>query len=121
MLAVHIVDNPIYIPENEIAVRLPEYKFLTFDFDNDYFENKIEGNIAEEDFWDFVCCSNKCDNILKSSIRNGLTTLSYIFYMTTNSINETVKRLNSLDLEEVVWAMIFDDVIDKFRALYEEE
>ena len=41
--------------------------------------------------------------------------------MTTNSIVETVKRLNSLDLEEVVLSMICDDVIDKFKALYREQ
>ena len=70
---------------------------------------------------EYLKLAKQSGGIIKSSIRNGLTTLSYIFYMTTNSIVETVKRLNSLDLEEVVLSMICDDVIDKFKALYREQ
>lgn len=111
------------IIENEIIVRLPELgKFLLFDFDYDFFSYEFINNApVGENLYDFICCTDKYDDILKSSIRNGLTTLSYIFYMATNSIVETVKRLNSLDLEEVVLSMICDDVIDKFKALYREQ
>ena len=75
----------------------------------------------EEDLMNFICSTDKYNNILKSAIRRSLTTLTYIFYMTTNSIDETVKRLNALELEEVVWSMIGYDVIDTFRYLYEKE
>ncbi len=118
MSKVHIIENPIYTVESEIAIKLPDYKFLTFDLDRDYFENEITNSIPQENFYDFICCCDEHDYILDSSIRKGLTTLSYILYMTTNSINETVKKLNSLDIEEVVWCMVCDDVIDRFRALY---
>jgi len=122
MLQVHITESPKYTTEKEIVVKLPKYRtFLVFDLDDDYFLDEISGNTpVERDFVDFICANYNSTNILNSSIRNGLTTLSYIFYMTTNSIDETVKRLNALELEEVIWSMICDDVIDKFRALYEE-
>lgn len=111
------------IIENGIIVRLPEFgKFLLFDFDYDFFSYEFINNApVGENLYDFIGYTDKYDDILKSSIRNGLTTLSYIFYITTNSIAETVKRLNSLDLEKVVLSMIYDDVIDKFKALYIEQ
>lgn len=123
MLAVHIIDTDEYLTEDEVIVRLPEFrKFLVFELDSDYFINEITGNTPlEEDLLEFIFYTEKYDDILKSAIRRGLTTLTYIFYMTTNSADETVKRLNALELEEVVWSMICDDVIDTFKTLYEAE
>lgn len=120
MVKVHMTDNPSYIAEDEIIVRLPDYKYLTFDINSDYIINEIESGIGEETLWNFICCCDEHDDILNSAIRKGLTTLSYTLYITTDSIVGTVKKLNSLDLEEVVLLMICDDVIDEFRALYED-
>ena len=123
MLAVHITDSDECFTEDEIIVRLPEYKkYLVFDIDNDFFIDVITADTPmEEDLMNFICSTDKYNDILKSAIRRSLTTLTYIFYMTTNSIDETVKRLNALELEEVVWSMIGYDVIDTFRYLYEKE
>ena len=60
------------------------------------------------------------DNIIKSLVRKTLATLTYIIYFTTNSIDETVKRLNNLELEEFVWVIIQDDVSEIFTHLYNE-
>ena len=123
MLAVHITNSDEYLTEDEIIVKMPENrKYLVFDIDSDYFIDIITADTPiEEDLIDFICSTDKYKDVLKSSIRRSLTTLTYIFYMTTNSIDETVKRLNALELEEVVWSMIGYDVIDTFRYLYEKE
>lgn len=123
MLAVHITNSDERFTEDEIIVKLPEYrKYLVFDIDSDFFIDVITADTPmEEDLMNFICSTDKYNDILKSAIRRSLTTLTYIFYMTTNSIDETVKRLNALELEEVVWSMIGYDVIDTFRYLYEKE
>ena len=123
MLAVHITNSDEYLTEDEIIVKMPENrKYLVFDIDSDYFIDIITADTPiEEDLMNFICSTDKYNDILKSAIRRSLTTLTYIFYMTTNSIDETVKRLNALELEEVVWSMIGYDVIDTFRYLYEKE
>ena len=123
MLSVHITNSDEYLTEDEIIVKMPENrKYLVFDLESDYFIDVITADTPiEEDLIDFICSTDKYKDVLKSSIRRSLTTLTYIFYMTTNSIDETVKRLNALELEEVVWSMIGYDVIDTFRYLYEKE
>lgn len=123
MLAVHITNSDEHFTEDEIIVKLPEYrKYLVFDIDSDFFIDVITADTPmEEDLMNFICSTDKYNDILKSAIRRSLTTLTYIFYMTTNSIDETVKRLNALELEEVVWSMICYDVIEIFRYLYEAE
>ena len=123
MLAVHITNSDEYLTEDEIIVKMPENrKYLVFDIDSDYFIDIITADTPiEEDLMNFICSTDKYNDILKLAIRRSLTTLTYIFYMTTNSIEETVRRLNALELEEVVWSMIGYDVIDTFRYLYEKE
>ena len=59
-------------------------------------------------------------DILKSSVRKTLTTLSYSIYLATDSIDEVVKKLNLLELEEVVWVMIQDDIAEIFTYLYRQ-
>ena len=123
MLSVHITNSDEYLTEDEIIVKMPENrKYLVFDLESDYFIDVITADTPmEEDLMNFICSTDKYNDILKSAIRRSLTTLTYIFYMTTNSIDETVKRLNALELEEVIWSMIGYDVIEIFRYLYEAE
>jgi hypothetical protein len=40
--------------------------------------------------------------------------------MTTDSIDEIVKKLNSLELEKIVCAMIIDEVIETLYKEYKE-
>jgi hypothetical protein len=42
-------------------------------------------------------------------------------YFTTNSIDEIVKRLNTLELEEIIWCMIQDNVDEIFTYLYKKD
>lgn len=123
MLQVHITDSPKYIINDEIYVRLPKEKFLQFDINISQCNIYIEECLDEEDSL-HNCIFKYYDDyeeIVKTSIKKCLTTLTYSLYITTDSIDEVVKRLNSLELEDVVSSMISDDVIDKFRALYEEQ
>ena len=121
MLQVHIRDSRDYTATDKNIVKLPHYKCLVFDLNTDYFISEITADLyVSKEFIDFIVCCDKYDDILNSSIKKGLTTLTYIMYMTADSLQEIVKRLNSLELEEVIWCMVCDKVLDEFRALYEK-
>lgn len=119
MLQVHITDSPKYITNDEIYVRLPKGEFLQFDINISQCYIFIEKCLDEEDYLqDYICkYYDDYEDIVKTSIKKCLTTLTYSLYITTDSIDEVVKRLNSLELEDVVSSMISDDAVDKFRDL----
>lgn len=116
----HLVDN--LCGRSQFIVRLPHLQGLLFEIEYDYFINEITADFSGgEDYIDFIVCYENTDNILKSLVRKTLTTLSYIMYFTTNSIDETVKRLNTLELEEIIWCMIQDNVDEIFTYLYKKD
>lgn len=107
--------------KSQFIVRLPHLQGLLFEIEYDYFINEITGNLGVgEDIIDFIVCYDKTDDIIKSLIRRTLTTLSYSIYLATDSIDEVVKKLNLLELEEVVWVMIQDDIDEIFTDLYRQ-
>lgn len=115
----HLVDN-VY-GRSHFIVRFPHLQGLLFDIEYDYFINEITANFSGgEDYIDFIVCHENMDNILKSLVRKSLTKLTYTMYLTTNSIDETVKKLNTLEIEEIVWCMIQDDVAEIFNYLYRQ-
>ena len=115
----HLVDN--VNGRGQFIVRLPHLQGLLFDIEYDYFINEISADFSGgEDYIDFIVCYENTDNILKSLVRKTLTTLTYIMYFTTNSTDETAKRLNTLEIEEFVWSMIQDDVAEIFTHLYNQ-
>lgn len=115
----HLVDN--VNGRGQFIVRLPHLQGLLFDIEYDYFINEISADFSGgEDYIDFIVCYENTDNILKSLVRKTLTTLTYIMYFTTNSTDETAKRLNTLEIEEFVWSMIQDDVAEIFTHLYSQ-
>lgn len=115
----HLVD--IVYGRSQFIVRLPHLQGLLFEIEYDYFINEITADFSGgEDYIDFIVCHENMDNIIKSLVRKTLATLTYIIYFTTNSIDETVKRLNNLELEEFVWVIIQDDVSEIFTHLYNE-
>ncbi len=115
----HLVDN-LY-GRSQFIVRLPHLQGLLFEIEYDYFINEITADFSGgEDYIDFIVCYENTDNILKSLVRKALTTLTYIIYFITSSIDETVKRLNTLEIEEFVWVMIQDDVDEIFTDLYNQ-
>ena len=115
----HLVDN-LY-GRSQFIVRLPHLQGLLFEIEYDYFINEITADFSGgEDYIDFIVCYENTDNILKSLVRKALTTLTYIIYFITSYIDETVKRLNTLEIEEFVWVMIQDDVDEIFTDLYNQ-
>lgn len=115
----HLVDN--VFGRSQFIVRLPHLQGLLFDIEYDYFINEITADFSGgEDYIDFIVCHENMDNILKSLVRKSLTKLTYTMYLTTNSIDETVKKLNTLEIEEIVWCMIQDDVAEIFNYLYRQ-
>ncbi len=122
MSKVYLEDRTYDTTKEKFVVELPNFKYLIFKIDEDYFIDEISGNTPiSEDFVDFICCCDEYDNILNSAIRRSLPILTYSLYMTIYSIEELVRRLNIANLEEVIWLMIRDDVIEKFRTLYNAE
>ena len=119
MNQVKITGSQKYITNDVIFVRLPKKNFLQFDINISQCNIYIENCLDEEDslhdcIYEYY---DDYEDIVKILIRKCLTTLTYSLYITTDSIDEVVKRLNSLELEDVVSSMISDDVIDKFRDL----
>lgn len=119
MLQVHITDSPKYITNDEIYVRLPKEKFLQFDINICQCNNYIEESLDEEDILhDYIFkYYDDYEDIVRTLIQKYLTTLTYILYITTDSIDEVVKKLNSLELEEFISSLICEDVIKEFRDL----
>lgn len=119
MLQVHITESPKYITNDEIYVRLPKEKFLQFDINICQCNNYIEKCLDEEDsLHDYIFkYYDDYEDIAKTSVRECLTTLTYILYIITDSIDEVVKKLNSLEIEEFVSSIICEDVIKEFRDL----
>lgn len=116
----NLVDN-LY-GRSQFIVRLPHLQGFLFEIEYDYFINEITADFSGgEDYIDFIVSHENMDNILKSLVRKTLTTLSYIMYFTTNSIDEIVKRLNTLELEEIIWCMIQDNVDEIFTYLYKKD
>lgn len=114
-----IRDVEEYLTDNQFIVRLPHLQGLLFNIEYDYFINEITADFSRgEDYIDFIVCYENMDDILKSLVRRTLTTLSYSIYLTTDSIDEVVKRLNTLEIEEFVWCMIQDNVAEIFTYLY---
>lgn len=115
----HLVDN--LCGRSQFIVRLPHLQGLLFEIEYDYFINEITADFSGgEDYIDFIVCYENKDNILKSLVRKTLTILSYSIYLATDSIDEVVKKLNLLELEEVVWVMIQDDIAEIFTNLYKK-
>lgn len=115
----HLVDVD---GKSQFIVRLPHLQGFLFDIEYDFFINELTADFSGgEDYIDFIVCYENTDNILKSLVRKTLTTLTYIMYFTTNSIDETVKRLNTLELEEIIWCMIQDNVDEIFTYLYKKD
>lgn len=119
MLQVHIANSQEYITNDEIYVRLPKEKFLQFDINICQCNIYVEECLDEEDsLHDYICkYYDDYEDIVKTLIQKYLTTLTYSLYITMDSIDEVVKKLNSLELEDVVSSMVCDDVIKEFRDL----
>lgn len=116
-----IRDVEEHLTDNEFIVRLPHLRGLLFNIEYDYFINEITADFSGgEDYIDFIVYHENMHDILKSSVRKTLTTLSYSIYLATDSIDEVVKKLNLLELEEVVWVMIQDDIAEIFTYLYRQ-
>lgn len=107
--------------DNEVMVELPNFEALIFNIDSDYFINEITGNTPiEEDFLNFICCCEEYDNIIKSAIKRCLINLvNCSLYVADKSIDDLVNKFNSIEIEEITWLIIKDDVLNEFRTLYE--
>ena len=120
MSKVYLIDRMQEVAD-KLVVKLPHNKFLLFRIDDDYFIDVITGDTPiSEELMEFICSCDKYDNILKSAIKKSLTTLTYSLYITTFTIDEIIRRLNIANLEEVIWSMICDEVIEEFKTLYVE-
>ena len=116
-----IKDSRYYtLQDNEIIVELPDFEALIFNIEKAYFRIKIkDDNTLDKSFEDFIYNSDDYDDIVDSAITKYLTGLTYNnLYVTDKSIDEIIKKFNSLYLEEIVWLNIKEEILEKLRVLY---
>lgn len=122
MIKVRLIDNACYAEEDSITIKLPTEEYLTFDIEKGDVIGGIFSDVdySNENFIEFLTNSSKFDKELDLAIKNCLKVLTFTLYITSNSIEEIIRKLNIANLEEVIEAMIFDEFIEKMYSLYEE-
>ena len=118
-------DETIYNGKNEmrqeVVVELPNFKKICFVINIGEIDSAFWGDLdySDDDFLFFV--ENNIEKILEPAKKRNLTLLTYITYLSSSSLEETLQKLNTLNIEEIVYAMLKDDVMYKLNSLYEEK
>ena len=105
----------------EVVVELPNFQKICFIFDISDIDSAFWGDLdySNDDFIFFV--ENNIEKILEPAKKRNLTLLTYITYLSSSSLEETLQKLNTLNIEDIVYAMLKDDVMYKINSLYEEK
>lgn len=101
----------------DVIVELSNVHKIAFHLNISYIENLIFKALYQNDEKFIFFVENNITLILDYFIKTNLTLLTYMIYF-NSSLNESIKKLNTINIEEIIYFMIKDNVIDILRFMY---
>ncbi len=101
----------------DVIVELSNVHKIAFHLNISYIENLIFKALDQNDEKFIFFVENNITLILDYFIKTNLTLLTYMIYF-NSSLNESIKKLNTMNIEEIIYFMIKDNVIDILRFMY---